>query len=61
MVKSTSSAMSSKQRRSKEDRELLKQLEDLDRRARETDIQVAETLEKARRAREKLRAIIARG
>lgn len=58
MVKSTSNAMANKTRRSKADLELLKELEDLDRRMRETDREVGATFEKIRVAREKLRAII---
>ncbi|MGH2795800.1 MAG: hypothetical protein ACRDKG_16030 [Actinomycetota bacterium] len=57
MVKSTSDAMTPK-RRSKADLELLKELEDLDRRMRESDLRIGATLEKIRVAREKLRPII---
>ena len=62
MVKSVAGAMSTKSRLSKVDRELMKkELEDLDRRARETDRRIAVTLDKARQTREMLRAIMARG
>ncbi|MGH2785547.1 MAG: hypothetical protein ACRDJ1_09810 [Actinomycetota bacterium] len=52
--------MAAKTRKTKVDPEILKELEDLDRRMRETDRRVAVTLEKARLAQEKLRALIAR-
>ncbi|MEX2556677.1 MAG: hypothetical protein WEB06_13760 [Actinomycetota bacterium] len=52
--------MPAKSRKSEVREELLRQLEDLDRRAQELDRQIVVTLEKARRAREKLRAVIAR-
>lgn len=60
MVKSIASPMPAKSRKSEVREELLRQLEDLDRRAQELDRQIVVTLEKARRAREKLRAVIAR-
>lgn len=50
--------MANKTRRSKADLELLKELEDLDRRMRETDREVGAAFEKIRVAREKLRAIL---
>jgi hypothetical protein len=58
MVKSNAIPMPTKTRRRKVDPKLLEQLDDLDRRAAETDRRIEETLAQARALRRKLRAIL---
>lgn len=60
MVKSNASAMPAKRRKVQVDPELLKELENLERRMRQTDREIERVLRKADEAQRQLRAIYQR-